>query len=172
MSSILTNLACNCNLVLVRVSHRTLFFVSVVKHDTDRSFGDTSLSIFVYKLLQWLCADLGQVCDSKNEANGVEDVRFSYTTNTQTKKSEMHICLLPLHKMWKRSCALPDPLRPVIALNSSSNLSTTVRLAYDLKPSKITRCNERYTNWVFWVHATQRHIHTTIVWHQKQRLPW
>jgi len=34
----------------------------------------------------------------------------------------------------------PLPLRPVMALNSGSKPDTTVRCAYDLKPSMITSC--------------------------------
>ena len=33
---------------------------------------------------------------------------------------------------------LPEPFNPVIALNNGSNPGTTVRLAYDLKPSMHT----------------------------------
>lgn len=33
---------------------------------------------------------------------------------------------------------LPDPLSPVMAVNWGSHLEMTVRVAYDLKPSKIT----------------------------------
>jgi len=41
-------------------------------------------------------------------------------------------------QMLSRMFDLPDPFRPVIALNSGSNPDTTVRVAYDLNPSMIT----------------------------------
>jgi len=41
-------------------------------------------------------------------------------------------------QMASRMLDLPEPLRPVMALNRGSNAGTTVRCAYDLKPSMHT----------------------------------
>jgi hypothetical protein len=39
-------------------------------------------------------------------------------------------------QMESRMLDLPDPLRPVMALKKGSKPDTTVRVAYDLKPSR------------------------------------
>ena len=71
------NLTRDGNFFAVVVPDGRVGSVAVVEDDGDGGLGDARLALFVDELGQVPRADLGQVRDSQNEADGVEDVGFA-----------------------------------------------------------------------------------------------
>lgn len=61
------------------VSDGTIFCIGVVEYYGDGCLGDPGLALFVDKFGEVSGSDLTEVCDTEDEADGVEDVGFSRT---------------------------------------------------------------------------------------------
>jgi hypothetical protein len=73
------NLTSHCNLGTLLVSNGTSSFLLIVKDDSDTGLVDTSLTLLVDKLGKISCSHLTQVCNAKNKADGVKNIRLSRT---------------------------------------------------------------------------------------------
>lgn len=73
------NLSCDCYLVMAFVPERASRPVGVVEDDGDGGFGDSGLALLVDEFLEVGSPNLLQIGDAKNEADGIENVRFSWT---------------------------------------------------------------------------------------------
>ena len=71
------HLARDIDLLELLVPHGARGFVLIVEHDGDAGLVDARLALLVHELGEVAGADLGQVGDSQDEADGVEDVGFS-----------------------------------------------------------------------------------------------
>ena len=65
------------NSVQVGIAWRRLCFVSIVKFDGDCGLSDSRVALLVDKLLQLFSTHVSQLGNSQNEANGIQNVRFS-----------------------------------------------------------------------------------------------
>lgn len=65
------------DLLALLISHRAVGFVFVIKNDGDRGLVDASLALFVDELGEVAGANLGQILNAEDEANGIEDVGFA-----------------------------------------------------------------------------------------------
>jgi hypothetical protein len=65
------------DLLALLVSHGTAGFVLVVEHDGDGGLVDARLALFVNELGEVAGADLREVLNAQDEADGVEDVGFA-----------------------------------------------------------------------------------------------
>ena len=65
------------DLIIVLVTKRRLFLVSVVKCDGDGGFGDSSLTVLVDQLLEVGSSDVAQVSNAKKETDGIQNVTLS-----------------------------------------------------------------------------------------------
>lgn len=64
------------------IPHRTERFVLIVEYDGNTGLVDTRLSLFVDQLGQIPGTNLGEVGNSEDEADGVENVGFARTIET------------------------------------------------------------------------------------------
>jgi hypothetical protein len=123
-TNITTNLARHRNLFTVFQSYRTLVPFRVIKNNSHTGFRDTSLTPLIDQVLLVLCSHLHQT------------TRF-FNTNSTTLCSARtwDIFVIPRTKqIASRMLDLPEPFRPVIALNDESHPVIWVRTGYDLKP--------------------------------------
>ena len=65
------------HLLALLISHGTRRFVLVVEHDGDGGLVDPGLALLVDEFGEVARADLGEVLDAEDEADGVEDVGFA-----------------------------------------------------------------------------------------------
>lgn len=70
------------DLVEVLVAHGASLLVCIVKVDADRGLGHPGLALLVDKLLQIANANLREVGDAEDEADGVEDVGLAAAIQT------------------------------------------------------------------------------------------
>lgn len=71
------NLPRHIHLLALLIAHGTAGLVLVVKDDGDGGLVDTGLTLLVDQFGEVAGADLGEILDSENEADGIEDVGFS-----------------------------------------------------------------------------------------------
>lgn len=71
------NLTSDCNFRTLLVSDRTCGLFFIVKDDSDTRLVDAGLSLLVDKFRKISSAHLTQVCNTKNETNGVKNIRLS-----------------------------------------------------------------------------------------------
>lgn len=64
------------------VTERASRPVGVVEDDGDSGFGDSGLTLLVDEFLEVGSPNLLQIGDAKNEADGIENVRFAWTVQT------------------------------------------------------------------------------------------
>ena len=95
------------HLIVVLVSERRLLLVSVVEGDGDCGLGDASLAVLVDQFLQVGCSDVAQVGDTEEEADGIQNVAFSWPARDNYRSEIFNISTYPF--------------RPVMALNWWSN---------------------------------------------------
>ena len=70
------------DLPILLIPHRTERFILVVEHDGNTGLVDTRLSLFVDQLGQIPGTNLGEIGNSEDEADGVENVGFAGTIET------------------------------------------------------------------------------------------
>ena len=78
------NLSRDCHFIIVFISQRWLLLVSIVKGDWHSGLGNSCLTIFVDQFLKISCSDMTQIGDSKEKANGIEDVTFTRPGKTKS----------------------------------------------------------------------------------------
>lgn len=71
------NLPRHIDLLALLVSHGTGGFVLVVEYDGDGCLVNARLALFVHEFGEVASANLGEVLDSQDEADGVEDIGFA-----------------------------------------------------------------------------------------------
>lgn len=148
------------DLLAVLIAHRAALHVTVVEHDGDGGLGHARLPLLVDQLLQAAGADLGRKARQRGGAfkswRGVQvestasrdgqqprgrsarsaPERAQREEREHSQRRAWERLVMPRTKqMLSRMLLLPLPLRPVMALKKGSKAGTTVRCAYDLKPS-------------------------------------
>lgn len=71
------NLACHVDLLALLVADGARCFVFIVKHNCDAGLVYAGLPLLVNELGQIPSANLAQIGDAENEADGVQNIRFS-----------------------------------------------------------------------------------------------
>ena len=130
------------DLAKLLVTVRSQFWVAVVKDKGDTRLGDACLALLVDEFVQACSAHLTSL--DRNVSLRQQWGAWQTDRRGQAHAGRwhaQHACdrlEMPRTKQIEsRILDLPEPFRPVMALNSESKPEMMVRFAYDLKPSRM-----------------------------------
>lgn len=119
------------DLFTVLKTRRALASIRIVEYNRNAGFGNSSSTSFVDEVLLVLTSELWRARDKHERCRLATYIGSKLTFDMSVSPSTK--------QMASRMLDLPEPLRPVMALNEESHPVICVRTGYDLKPFELSQ---------------------------------